>query len=73
MVMPYHLHMPSYFLETFTEYPFVYIKTPPSGLKADGGVFLSGLLSLFFFMDKGNKKEDFYLPSLWSYLHNLWS
>lgn len=56
MVMPYHLHMPSYFLETFTEYPF-----------------LSGLLSLFFFMDKGNKKEDFYLPSLWSYLHNLWS
>ena len=25
MVMPYHLHMPSYFLETFTEYPY---KTP---------------------------------------------
>ena len=26
MVMPYHLHMPSYFLETFTEYstPTVY-------------------------------------------------
>ena len=23
MVMPYHLHMPSYFLETFTEYPSV--------------------------------------------------
>ena len=23
VVMPYHLHMPSYFLETFTEYPFV--------------------------------------------------
>ena len=23
MVMPYHLHMPSYFLETFTEYPFM--------------------------------------------------
>ena len=22
VVMPYHLHMPSYFLETFTEYPF---------------------------------------------------
>ena len=21
MVMPYHLHMPSYFLETFPEYP----------------------------------------------------
>ena len=24
MVMPYHLHMPSYFLETFTEYPLIY-------------------------------------------------
>jgi len=23
MVMPYHLHMPSYFLETFTEYPHI--------------------------------------------------
>ena len=23
VVMPYHLHMPSYFLETFTEYPCV--------------------------------------------------
>ena len=23
MVMPYHLHMPSYFLETFTEYPAI--------------------------------------------------
>ena len=23
VVMPYHLHMPSYFLETFTEYPFI--------------------------------------------------
>ena len=22
MVMPYHLHMLSYFLETFTEYPY---------------------------------------------------
>ena len=28
VIMPYHLHMPSYFLETFTEYPQVnaYIK-----------------------------------------------
>ena len=24
VVMPYHLHMPSYFLETFTEYPYVH-------------------------------------------------
>ena len=26
MVMPYHLHMPSYFLETFTEYPKIVFK-----------------------------------------------
>ena len=26
MVMPYHLHMPSYFLETFTEYPYVMLQ-----------------------------------------------
>ena len=26
MVMPYHLHMPSYFLETFTEYPLLFIE-----------------------------------------------
>ena len=23
VIMPYHLHMPSYFLETFTEYPYI--------------------------------------------------
>ena len=23
VLMPYHLHMPSYFLGTFTEYPFL--------------------------------------------------
>ena len=26
VVMPYHLHMPSYFLETFTEYPYLHRK-----------------------------------------------
>ena len=26
VVMPYHLHMPSYFLETFTEYPTLSLK-----------------------------------------------
>ena len=25
VVMSYHLHMPSYFLGTFTEYPFLYL------------------------------------------------
>ena len=34
MVMPYHLHMPSYFLETFTEYPEVVpARTPAHALK----------------------------------------
>ena len=42
MVMPYHLHMPSYFLETFTEYPYNMTaktgeKCPVSGVwKVDG-------------------------------------
>ena len=31
MVMPYHLHMPSYFLETFTEYPFESVVLDPDG------------------------------------------
>ena len=26
VIMPYHLHMPSYFLETFTEYPYLFIQ-----------------------------------------------
>ena len=39
MVMPYHLHMPSYFLETFTEYPFLYI---PSFMGAHGSVIILG-------------------------------
>lgn len=30
VVMPYHLHMPSYFLETFTEYPYER-SAPPKG------------------------------------------
>ena len=30
VVMPYHLHMPSYFLETFTEYPFLNNTKTPS-------------------------------------------
>ena len=33
VVMPYHLHMPSYFLETFTEYPYLAGETPVCFLK----------------------------------------
>ena len=32
MVMPYHLHMPSYFLETFTEYPSLFHDSNMQGL-----------------------------------------
>ena len=34
VVMPYHLHMPSYFLETFTEYPYLlfYYETVAKGI-----------------------------------------
>lgn len=38
MVMPYHLHMPSYFLETFTEYPFL-------GSFYEGDAFILSLLT----------------------------
>ena len=42
MVMPYHLHMPSYFLETFTEYPDVN-KSPKHNE-------LSGIVKVVFMM-----------------------
>ena len=41
VVMPYHLHMPSYFLETFTEYP-------NSGEHEHTGSSLWWIISLFF-------------------------
>ena len=34
VVMPYHLHMPSYFLETFTEYPYIWISDGVAVLSA---------------------------------------
>ena len=40
VVMPYHLHMPSYFLETFTEYPF---STKPNG-QGIGLIFIREVL-----------------------------
>ena len=55
MVMPYHLHMPSYFLETFTEYPEleqpIYVK-PNRGdaYEFDSGEWktVSGEFRMFF-------------------------
>ena len=43
VVMPYHLHMPSYFLETFTEYPLL--------RKRVCGVFFYVFMVLWGFMD----------------------
>ena len=50
MVMPYHLHMPSYFLETFTEYPFraflqfTFLIRTPSGIRTLDPLIKSQLL-----------------------------
>ena len=38
MVMPYHLHMPSYFLETFTEYPKLGVNKNNLIISGMGGV-----------------------------------
>ena len=46
VVMPYHLHMPSYFLETFTEYPFIGISLP---IECIIGLFLFFLIHILFF------------------------
>ena len=45
MVMPYHLHMPSYFLETFTEYPSLFLeKTYLCKTNRLVGLFCKGFL-----------------------------
>ena len=42
MVMPYHLHMPSYFLETFTEYPLIESNTVKKGCLSSALLFRMG-------------------------------
>ena len=39
MVMPYHLHMPSYFLETFTEYPHHKAASTKKDMSANEKIF----------------------------------
>ena len=39
VVMPYHLHMPSYFLGTFTEYPYIVDALQLHKLKSKAAVF----------------------------------
>lgn len=47
MVMPYHLHMPSYFLETFTEYPYNrLLQLHPEILKRAPLVYIASLLQM---------------------------
>ena len=53
MVMPYHLHMPSYFLETFTEYPQI-----PCFFR---GVYAYPLVYVLFY---GNCQWITYLPGI---------
>ncbi|MCO5808329.1 hypothetical protein CS034_03641 [Phocaeicola vulgatus] len=49
MVMPYHLHMPSYFLETFTEYPDLGSLPDEYGRSTEGSChFKIPLCSLLF-------------------------
>lgn len=52
MVMPYHLHMPSYFLETFTEYPYmnqygIHIVRVPIGAESAGYNYFRFSLNLY--------------------------
>ena len=47
MVMPYHLHMPSYFLETFTEYPM-----------SEESVYNNSFIVYRFFTNIQNNRND---------------
>ena len=56
MVMPYHLHMPSYFLETFTEYPYCvgFLKKVPL-------LSLISIIPLSASNRKGGKLKNMYI------------
>ena len=64
MVMPYHLHMPSYFLETFTEYPYLLsgcASFPQQGLGEleAGGAYLESSFSISQHGGATRKWRDF--------------
>ena len=69
MVMPYHLHMPSYFLETFTEYPNI--------INIDSSVSVSAILScrpffiLIFLLCIKMKHYGFSSKSIWKNLETF--
>ena len=50
MVMPYHLHMPSYFLETFTEYPYKIRMHGSNPYRASSKLYLLKLSTLKIFL-----------------------
>ena len=66
VVMPYHLHMPSYFLETFTEYPFLKVfkrqkRIRPETARASGRIFIClqrGLVFQFCFDEVAVQASD---------------
>ena len=66
MVMPYHLHMPSYFLETFTEYPNTKIKAFRSQLRgvADGNSSCSDWLGYTLKRKLANRENPLTLTHL---------
>ncbi len=56
VVMPYHLHMPSYFLETFTEYPYFRNSYKYSKLYFHNQLKVIGIYSVFSINRFGEKK-----------------
>ena len=57
VVMPYHLHMPSYFLETFTEYPSIEKQSVTNAVSANSLRFAQiyfFAMCLFYSSEKQN-------------------
>ena len=57
VVMPYHLHMPSYFLETFTEYPCLFTITQATRFQ-----LLEEIVTLIIYQDECREVFHFNLP-----------
>ena len=47
MVMPYHLHMPSYFLETFTEYPFLRLSSSMNSFRMNKFLMFFNIVKIY--------------------------
>ena len=67
VVMPYHLHMPSYFLGTFTEYPYASpIKNKTTSLSFALFVLLVHNFLLSLGLQLLTYKLAYYETSMWS-------